>query len=80
MSKTCRIKSKSTFAEPHFYISLVLKGSEEQYLNLLKYVNSRDGSQVIYQTKSATYLRVTRDEQKIEMIADSPVEIRIGPS
>jgi hypothetical protein len=54
-------ESKSDSAEPYVYIALVLKGTEKQYLNLLKYVNSRNGSQVIYQCKSLTYLRVTRD-------------------
>ncbi len=54
-------KTKSESAEPYFYIALVLKGTEKQYLNLLKYVNNRNGSQVIYQCKSLMYLRVTRD-------------------
>lgn len=57
-----RKKTKSNSAEPYFFIALVLKGTEKQYLNLLKYVNNRNGSQVIYQCKSLTYLRVTRDD------------------
>jgi hypothetical protein len=56
-----RSGNKSDSAEPYFYIALVLKGTEKQYLNLLKYVNGRNGSQVIYQCKSLTYLRVARD-------------------
>jgi hypothetical protein len=48
--------------EPYFYIALVLKGTEQQYLNLLKYIDNRNGAQVIYQCKSLTYLRVTRDD------------------
>lgn len=56
-----RKADKSKSAEPYVYIALVLKGTEKQYLNLLKYVNNRNGSQVIYQCKSLTYLRVTRD-------------------
>jgi hypothetical protein len=53
--------SKSNSAEPYFYIALVLKGNEKQYLDLLKYVNNRNGAQVIYQCKSLTYLRIARE-------------------
>jgi hypothetical protein len=31
-----RKEAKSDSAEPYFYIALVLKGTEKQYLNLLK--------------------------------------------
>jgi hypothetical protein len=55
-------KKESDPSEPFFYIALVLKGSEKQYLNLLKYIQNRNGAQVIYQCKSLTYLRVARDE------------------
>jgi hypothetical protein len=58
MKKT---ETKLNSAEPYFYIALVLKGTEKQYLNLLKYISTRNGSQVIYQCKSLTYLRITRD-------------------
>ena len=65
--------AKSDSAEPYFYIALVLKGTEKQYLNLLKYVNNRNGSQVIYQCKSLTYLRVTRDScSKLKAVANVP--------
>lgn len=65
--------AKSDSAEPYFYIALVLKGTEKQYLNLLKYVNNRNGSQVIYQCKSLTYLRVTRDNgSKLKAVANTP--------
>jgi hypothetical protein len=56
-----KAQTKSDSAEPHVYIALGLKGTENQYLNLLKYVNNRNGAQVIYQCKSLTYLRVTRE-------------------
>jgi len=49
-------------SEPYFYIALVVKGTEEQYLNILKYVNKRNGAKVIYQCKSLTYLHVSRDD------------------
>jgi hypothetical protein len=55
-------KEESNSVEPYFYIALVLKGSEKQYLNLLRYVSNRNGAQVIYQCKSLTYLHVTRDD------------------
>jgi len=51
----------SDSAEPYVYIALVLRGTEKQYLDVLKYVNGRSGSHVIYQCKSLTYLRVVRD-------------------
>ena len=55
-------KKETNASEPYFYIALVLRGSEKQYLDLLKYLNDCSGSQVIYQCKSLTYLRVTRDD------------------
>ena len=56
------MEKKQDSSEPYFYIALVLKGTEKQYLNLLKYVNKRNGAKVIYQCKSLTYLHVARDE------------------
>jgi hypothetical protein len=49
-------------SEPFFYIALVLKGTEKQYLNLLNYVSKCNGARVIYQCKSLTYLHVARDD------------------
>jgi hypothetical protein len=54
-------KKEPNPVEPYFYIAIVLKGTEKQYLNLLKYLNNRNSAQVIYQCKSLTYLRVTSD-------------------
>jgi len=69
-----RKNSKTDSAEPYVYIALVLKGTEKQYLNLLKYVNNRNGAQVIYQCKSLTYLRVTRDGcTKLKAIPNVPM-------
>ena len=69
-----RKNSKTDSAEPYVYIALVLKGTEKQYLNLLKYVNNRNGAQVIYQCKSLTYLRVTRDGcSKLKAIPNVPM-------
>jgi hypothetical protein len=66
-------KSKSDSAEPFFYVGLVLKGTEKQYVNLLKYVNGRNGSQIIYQCKSLTYLRISReDSAKLRMVVADP--------
>ncbi len=55
-------KKEMNISEPYYYIALVMKGSEKQYLNLLKYIDKRNGAQVIYQCKSLTYMRVTRDD------------------
>jgi len=64
-------KKETNSAEPFFYIALVIKGSEKQYLNLLKYVNNRNGARVIYQCKSLTYLHISKDEG-IKFSAASP--------
>jgi hypothetical protein len=55
-------KEEPSSSEPQFYIAIVIKGTEKQYLNLLKYVNIRNGSKIIYQCKSLTYLHVSRDD------------------
>jgi hypothetical protein len=55
-------KKEPNLSEPYYYIALVLKGSEKQYINLLKYINAHNGAQVIYQCKSLTYLHVTRED------------------
>lgn len=57
MSKKCENP-----VAPYFYIGLVLKGTEEQYLHLLKYLGGHSGCDVIYQCKSLTYLRVVRED------------------
>lgn len=56
------MSTKQDSSEPYFYIALVIKGTEDQYLNLLKYVNKNNGAKVIYQCKSLTYLHVARDD------------------
>ncbi len=68
-------KKEVVSSEPYFYIALVLKGTEKQYLDLLKYLGNRNGSQVIYQCKSLTYLRVTRDSGVKTLVA--PVELSL---
>jgi hypothetical protein len=70
-----RKQVKSDSAEPYFYIALVLKGTEKQYLNLLKYVNNRNGSKVIYQCKSLTYLTVSRNGPKLSAMVNIPDEV-----
>jgi hypothetical protein len=55
-------KKEQNSSEPYFYMAFVLKGTEKQYLRLLKYVSGRCGAKVIYQCKSLTYLKVVRDD------------------
>ena len=69
-------KSKTNSAEPYFYIALILKGTEEQYLSLLKHVNNSNGAQIVYQCKSLTYLRVTRDDQ-VKLQADTADRVEL---
>lgn len=68
-------KQKTNSAEPYYYVGIVLKGTEKQYVNLLKYINGRNGSQIIYQSKSLTYLRITRDDPaKLHAVIADPDE------
>jgi hypothetical protein len=76
------VKNKQTkpdSSEPYYYIALVIKGTEKQYLNLLKYVNNKNGAQVIYQCKSLTYLRVNKDDctNMKTVTAEAPIQIQV---
>jgi hypothetical protein len=64
-------RKESGSVEPYFYVALVLRGTEKQYLNALKYLQSRNGAHVIYQCKSLTYLRVVR-EDGVQLVAAAP--------
>ena len=57
--------------EPYFYIALVLKGSEKQYLNLMDYLKNQNSSKIIYQRKALTYLRIVSDDGKSNQEANS---------
>jgi len=83
LNKQTRSENKlgSDSSEPYFYIALVLKGTEKQYLSLLKHVNSRNGAKIVYQCKSLTYLRVTRDDQaplRAGVVDPVKLEVREG--
>ena len=56
MKKTERLDS----AEPLFYVALVLKGTEKEYLSLLDYLKERSQIEIIYQCKSLTYLFISK--------------------
>ncbi len=81
LNEGIKVKNKQTqnSAEPYFYIALVIKGTEQQYLNLLKYVNNKNGAQVIYQCKSLTYLRVNKDDcTNIKAVTnDAPIQLQV---
>jgi len=70
-------KNDVNASEPFYYVAVVLRGSEKQYLDLLKYINTRNRAQVIYQCKSLTYLHVSRDDgvrirpAEAELLAES---------
>jgi hypothetical protein len=68
-------ETESKSSEPYYYIALVLKGSEKQYVNLLKYVNNRNGAKVIYQCKSLTYLHVEKAEGLRFAVENPPVAV-----
>jgi hypothetical protein len=73
-------KEQQDSSEPYFYIALVLKGTEEQYLNLLNYVNTRIGAKVVYQCKSLTYLHVARDDGVKFKVATPNLIVEAGQS
>jgi hypothetical protein len=53
-------------SEPYYFIALVVKANEKQYLDLIGYLNNQNNSQIIYQRKSLTYLRVVSGDEKLE--------------
>jgi hypothetical protein len=55
-------KNQTNANEPYFFIALVIKGTEKHYLDLLNYMKTCNGSKIVYQCKSLTYLHVTRDD------------------
>ncbi len=56
------MNNKQDSSQTLYYIALVIKGTEEQYQDVLSYVNAKNGAKVIYQCKSLTYLHVDRDK------------------
>jgi hypothetical protein len=68
------MKKNEPVPEPCFYIALVLKGNETQYMKLLEFINNEDVGQVIYQCKSQTYLAISR-EDNVDVQADFPQTI-----
>lgn len=69
---------KSSSSEPYFYIALVLKGTENQYVSLIRHVNKSNGAKIVYQCKSLTYLRVTRDDQpKLQTVTANPFDLEV---
>ncbi|PVX23280.1 MAG: hypothetical protein CW716_12535 [Candidatus Bathyarchaeum sp.] len=50
--------------EPFFYMAFVLKGTSQQYLDLLKYAKKQNGAKIIYQNRSLTYLYISNNNPK----------------
>jgi hypothetical protein len=50
--------------EPFFYMAFVLKGTADQYLDLLTYAKKQNGAKIIYQNKSLTYLYISNKNPK----------------
>lgn len=48
--------------EPFFYMAFVLKGTSDQYLDLLKYAKKQNGAKIIYQNRSLTYLYISNKD------------------
>ncbi|MEM3626967.1 MAG: hypothetical protein QXZ25_02960 [Candidatus Bathyarchaeia archaeon] len=73
------MKKKVDPGEPLFYIALVLKGTEQQYLNLLKYIEERNHAQIIYQCKSLTYLYITKENPQMYKVISADTSMEIIP-
>ena len=50
--------------EPFFYMAFVLKGTADQYLDLLDYAKKQNGAKIIYQNRSLTYLYISNKNPK----------------
>ena len=50
--------------EPFFYMAFVLKGTSDQYLDLLNYAKKENGADIIYQNRSLTYLYISNKDPK----------------
>ena len=48
--------------EPFFYMAFVMKGTSDQYLDLLKYAKKQNGAKIIYQNRSLTYLYISNED------------------
>ncbi|MGD9130373.1 MAG: hypothetical protein PVH73_02205 [Candidatus Bathyarchaeota archaeon] len=57
-------KSIADKDEPFFYMAFVLKGTADQYLDLLKYAKKQNGAKIIYQNRSLTYLYISSKNPK----------------
>ena len=63
--------------EPFFYMAFVLKGTSQQYLDLLKYAKKQNGAKIIYQNRSLTYLYISNKDPKKRKMAppEFPAEL-----
>ena len=61
MKAVKNIKDKD---EPFFYMAFVLKGTADQYLDLLDYAKEQNGAKIIYQNRSLTYLYISNKDPK----------------
>ena len=60
--KTLFRHQNSDSAQPLFFMAFILQGTEQQYLDLLKYVQKWNQARLIYQKRSLVYLYVTDKE------------------
>jgi hypothetical protein len=58
------VKSIKDKDEPFFYMAFVLKGTADQYLDLLDYAKEQNGAKIIYQNRSLTYLYISNKDPK----------------
>jgi hypothetical protein len=62
--------------EPFFYMAFVLKGTADQYLDLLKYAKKQNGAKIIYQNRSLTYLYISnKNPKKTNAAPECPAKI-----
>lgn len=66
--------------EPFFYMAFVLKGTPEQYLDLLKYAKKQNGAKIIYQNRSLTYLYISNNDPKKQKITAPELPAQLDSS
>ena len=71
------VKSIKDKDEPFFYMAFVLKGTADQYLDLLDYAKEQNGAKIIYQNRSLTYLYISNKNPQKSKTAppEFPVEL-----
>ena len=75
-----RCKTIGDKDEPFFYMAFVLKGTAEQYLDLLNYAKKQNGAKIIYQNRSLTYLYISNKNPQKSKTAPPEFPLDLDPT